>query len=118
MTAADETTLDDLRAICAALSDSVETQTWGEPHFRVAGKIYCGFGVEKGVPTIGLKLGKEEALSRIAVDDRFRPAPYVGRHGWVSIDAARIGRAEVTELVLQSWRLIAPKSSLAKLGGG
>ena len=33
-----------LRKICLALPDTKETLTWGEPHFRVGEKIFCGFG--------------------------------------------------------------------------
>jgi predicted DNA-binding protein (MmcQ/YjbR family) len=111
-----KTPLETLRQICSELSDTEETLTWGKPHFRVAGKIFAGFGEEKGRPVIGLKLDKEHAAERIRSDPRFTIAPYVGRHGWVSIDAgARITTAELRDLVRESYRLIAPKKNLVKL---
>ncbi len=52
-------------------------------------------------------------------DPRFHRATYVGHKGWVSMDAARIRSGkEVKLLVLESYRLIAPRRSLAKLEGG
>jgi predicted DNA-binding protein (MmcQ/YjbR family) len=107
-----------LRRICLALPDTTETLTWGEPHFRVADKIFCGCGEENGSLKIGFKLQKDHAAA-ILGDPRFSVAPYVGRYGWVSMDAAGITSwSEVEPLVHESYQLIAPKASLAKLGKG
>src|SRR6476659_3927026 len=104
--------------ICLSLPDTELTMTWGEPHFRVANKIFCGYGKEKGKETIGFKLEMEHADILVRNDPRFTRAPYVGHKGWVSMDAKKIKDwAEVRTLVLESYRLIAPKKSLAKLDG-
>jgi predicted DNA-binding protein (MmcQ/YjbR family) len=106
-----------LRKVCLGLPEAVETLTWGEPHFRVAGKIFCGCGQEDGRPVIGFKLEREHAEAVLG-DPRFRRAPYVGRHGWVSMDASRIRDwAEVRALVEESYRLIAPKGLSRGAGG-
>jgi predicted DNA-binding protein (MmcQ/YjbR family) len=109
------TTLKKLRAICLSLPDTKETITWGQPHFRVGEKIFCGYGEEQGRMTIGFKLDRPHA--DLVVDgDRYRRAPYVGQHGWVSMDAGRIDDWDlVRAFVLESYRLIAPKSSQAKM---
>ncbi|AKT43845.1 MmcQ/YjbR family DNA-binding protein [Chondromyces crocatus] len=105
-----------MREICLSLPDTKETLTWGEPHFRVGEKIFAGCGEGKGVVSIGFKLEMEHALD-IIQDPRFTKAPYVGHKGWVSMDAAGITSwDEVRELIHESYRLIAPKKSLAKLG--
>lgn len=110
--------LDRLREICLALPDSHETLTWGKPHFRVADKIFAGFGEEKDWLVVGFKLEKAHADVLVENDARFRRAPYVGRHGWVSMDASQIADwAEVEELLLESYRLIAPRASIAELEG-
>jgi predicted DNA-binding protein (MmcQ/YjbR family) len=107
------------RAICLALPDTKETPTWGQPHFRVTDKIFAGFGEEKGKTSIGFKLEMEHARA-ILRDARFSPAPYVGHKGWVSMDLSGGVKDwdEVRDLVLESYELIAPKKSLAKLAGG
>jgi predicted DNA-binding protein (MmcQ/YjbR family) len=111
-------TLDRLRAICLALPDTKETITWGQPHFRVGEKIFCGYGEEHGRVSIGFKLERPHA--DLVVDgDRYRRAPYVGQHGWVSMDAARVDDWElVRAFVLESYRLIAPKASQKKMAAG
>ena len=110
--------LDLLREIVFSLPDTEETLTWGKPHFRVMGKIFCGYGEEKGKDSVGFKLEMDHADALVANDPRFERAPYVGHKGWVSMDAAGIKDAgELRDLILESYRLIAPKKSLAKLGG-
>jgi predicted DNA-binding protein (MmcQ/YjbR family) len=107
--------LDRLRKLCLSLPDTKETITWGTPHFRVGEKIFAGCGEEKGTPVIGFKLERDHAEA-IIQDPRFWRAPYVGHKGWVSMDATRIEDwRELKSLLHESYRLIAPKRSLAQL---
>ena len=70
-----------------------------------------------GKPTIGFKL-KTANAEAIIKDPRFLRAPYVGRYGGVSMDASAVQDwEEVRTLVLESYALIAPKRSLAKMAG-
>jgi predicted DNA-binding protein (MmcQ/YjbR family) len=102
-------------ALCLALPDTKLTMTWGSPHFRVAEKIFCGFGAEHGKQVMGVKLVMAHAKS-IVKDSRFWPAPYVGKHGWVSMDVTRRKSwDEVAALIRESYELIAPKAARAKL---
>ena len=106
-----------LREICLALPDTKETLTWGKPHFRVGEKIFCGFGEEDGRLTTGFKLTKPHHAIVVKLPG-FWVAPYVGRHGWVSLDVDFIDEwDEVADMILESYRLIAPKKSLMKLEG-
>jgi len=117
MIASTDIVLPRLRKMCLALPDTKETLTWGHPHFRVGEKIFCGYGDEKGKMTIGLKVTMDHQDALI-MQDRFEIAAYVGRYGWVSMDASQIEDwQEVEDLVLESYQLIAPKRSSAKLGG-
>ena len=107
--------LENMREICLSLPDTKETITWGQPHFRVGEKIFAGCGEEKGKMSIGCKLKMEHAVE-ILMDERFTKAPYVGNKGWVSMDASQIKSwEEIKPLILESYRLIASKKSLAKL---
>ena len=107
-----------LREICLSLPDTKETITWGQPHFRVGDKIFSGYGAEKGKKVIGFKLEMDHADAMMQ-DPRFWRAPYVGHKGWVSMDATQVRQwEEVRLLIHESYRLIAPKKSLAKLAGG
>ena len=103
-----------VRAICLSLPDTKETMTWGKPHFRVKEKIFAGFGEENGKPILGVKL--VPAHARLVIKDRrFTPAPYVGHKGWVSIDVGRVKDwGEIEALVHESYRLIAPRKTVAR----
>lgn len=109
-----------VREVYLSLPDTEETPTWGSPHFRVAGKIFGGLGEEKdGRTTIGLKLEMDHADALVASDPRFTRAPYVGHKGWVRFDVTQVvDYREVELLVRESYRLIAPKRTLAKLTPG
>lgn len=104
-----------LRQICLALPDTKETETWGKPHFRVGDKIFAGCGEEDGKFVVGFKLEMQHARQMIRIPG-FWKAPYVGHKGWVSMDASVVSDWElVRELIHESYRLIAPKRTLAKL---
>lgn len=109
--------LDHMRAICLALPGTKETLTWGQPHFRVGEKIFAGCGEEKGRVVLGFKLDMDHA-DAIIQDPRFWRAPYVGHKGWVSMDASAVEDwNEVRPLVLESYRLIAPRRTVAQMDG-
>ena len=106
-----------MREICLSLPDTKETMTWGKPHFRVGEKIFAGCGEENGKQVIGFKLQMAHAEAVIK-DPRFWRAPYVGHKGWVSMDPVGVKDwNEVRVMILESFRLIAPKKTLAKLEG-
>ena len=114
--AKNDSVLTKMREICLSLPDTKETMTWGQPHFRVGEKIFSGYGEEKGKQVIGFKLDMEHA-DEVIKDPRFWRAPYVGHKGWVSMDASQVKDwSEVRPMILESYRLIAPKRTLAKLG--
>jgi len=104
-----------IRKICLSLPDTKETMTWGKPHFRVGEKIFAGYGEENGKRVVGFKLEMAHATIAVQVPG-FSRAPYVGHKGWVSLETDSVKDwDEVCEMILESYRLIAPKKSLAKL---
>lgn len=100
------TTAEDMRRIALALPEAVETITWGEPHFRVRNRIFTGIGTRDGRAVSSVKLEKSHAEVRL-FDPRFRPAPYVGRYGWVEFALEDVSIAELEALVEESHRLVA-----------
>ena len=104
-----------LRKICFALPEATETMTWGKPHFRVRDKIFCGCGEEDARPEIGLKAEQADASLLVKLPG-LKPAPYGGKHGWVSIDPSIFDDwNEIARLVTDSYRLIAPKRLVAEI---
>ena len=104
--------LDRLHDICLAFPDAKLTIKWGKPHFVVRERIFAGCGEGDGRAALGMKLTRPHAADLVAKDPRFRPAPYVGKHGWVEMDASgAVDWEQVRELVAESYALIAPKAS-------
>lgn len=106
----------ELQRICLALPNTKETITWGKPHFRVGEKIFCGCGEDRGAPRIGLKMEAKasELLMKLPGVEK---APYSRKgDGWVSIDPAVFDDwEEIEQLLVGSFRLIAPKRLVAQL---
>lgn len=99
---------DDLRAFVLSLPEVSELETWGHPTFRVRGKIFATLSVDGAVSGVKCTLAEQQALVQERPDVFAVPA-YVGRHGWVSVRTARLDPGEMCELLLEGWRMTAPK---------
>lgn len=107
--------LERLRRVALALPEAWETVSFGHPTFRAGKKTFAVFENYRGEDTICLKATREDQ-ALLVLDPRFFVAPYVGQYGWTSM---RVGSGlhwgEVTELVRESYRLVATKKMLARL---
>ena len=103
--------IDRLRATCLALPEAVEQATWGDPTFRVCGKIFAMVKHGDGHCSFWCKapLGSQAIL--VGADPgRFFVPPYVGHKGWVGMRLEpEPDWAEVADLVRRSYALVAPK---------
>jgi predicted DNA-binding protein (MmcQ/YjbR family) len=114
---------DRLLAIVLKLPGAFEDRPWGSVHCKVDGKIFVGWGrLEDGDMSVGLRVDKAIQPMLVKSDRRFTIAKYVGQHGGVDM---RLGPkpnwAEVENLIVESYRIIAPKrrvKELDALGGG
>jgi hypothetical protein len=61
---------------------------------------------------------QEQAALVAAAPDTFGVPAYVGRHGWVSVQLETVDPAELTELVVEAWRLTAPRRLVAAYDAG
>jgi predicted DNA-binding protein (MmcQ/YjbR family) len=107
------TPVERLRAICLALPETTEKVAWGEPTWRVRGRLFAQLddhhhGADHLAVWLPAPLGEQEAMV-FADPERFSRPPYVGPRGWVGV---RIDRkadwAMVATLVEQAYRLVAP----------
>lgn len=105
--------IDRLRAICLALPEATEQLAWGEPTWRVGGKLFAQLDnhhhrADHLAVWLPAPLGEQEAMVFTDPARFFRP-PYVGSRGWVGM---RIDRkpdwALVARLVEQAYREVAP----------
>jgi predicted DNA-binding protein (MmcQ/YjbR family) len=106
--------LERLRSFCAMLPETAEIDALGQPTFRVATRAFAVFEVVDGRPTVCVKLHPDTQAAVVARDG-FRAEPDTGHHRWTVVDTVRVPWPEVDELVVASYRLVAPLEFVAQL---
>jgi hypothetical protein len=112
--------IDEVRDICAALP---ECEVAGDQHHKlsVRGKTIGWHTVDHhgdGRVALTVKAAKGENAALVASDpDKFFMPPYVAHHGYVGIylDTGDVDWDEVRELVVDAYRLAAPKRLAAQV---
>src|SRR5688572_21311332 len=105
--------LSHVQKICLALPDTQLKMSWGSPHFFVGKKIFAGCDEKSGTLSLTIKLEPEHSDLLLTSDPRFKQSRYQGA---IELDLSRIKKwDEVEALIQESYRLVAPKTSQAKL---
>ena len=108
-----------VRRICAALPETWEKLSHGEPTFFVGKRVFAMCSINHHndghiAVTIPAAIGIQAAL--IAADPKkFYKPPYVGGAGWVGIELPRVKDKELALHLQEAWRLIAPEKLQALL---
>lgn len=112
--------LDRLRAVCLDFPEATEQQTWGDPTFRVRGKIFAMEKRGDGRVSLWSKAppGAQDVL--VGADpSRFFVPPYVGHRGWIGVRLDDgIDWDTLADLVAESYRMTAPKRLAARIETG
>ena len=112
-TASSRGLVDRLRTICLALPETTEKMAWGEPTWRVRGRLFAQLddhhhGADRLAVWLPAALGIQELLIK-SDPTRFFVPPYVGPRGWIGV---RIDRRPnwrlVTTLVHDAYAQVAP----------
>ncbi len=113
--------LERLRRICLVLPETTERLSHGEPTFFVRGKkVFATYADHHHDDRLGFwcpaPSGAQQALVE-AAPQRFFVPPYVGGRGWVGVylDVAGVDWGEISELVEDAYRMVAPRTLLAQL---
>ncbi|MFD9497772.1 MmcQ/YjbR family DNA-binding protein [Streptomyces sp. NPDC060035] len=107
------TTADDVRTIALALPDTAERLAWGQPTFRVAGKIFAALGDDD--TTMGVKCPVEDRAELIASEPEkfFVRKGHDDNYAWLRVRLAALeDAAELTAVLTDSWRQAAPRKLL------
>jgi hypothetical protein len=104
---------DEVQRMAMAMPEATEQLAWEEETtWRVRGKIFAMGTAESG--RVSVKTSKEEQAELVAGrPEAYEVAHYVGRYGWVTVALAEVGADEFRELLVESWRQIAPKRVVA-----
>src|SRR5262245_8285511 len=106
------TPVERLRAICLALPETTEKIAWGEPTWRVRGKLFAQLddhhhGADHLAVWLPAPLGEQEAMVFTDPERFFRP-PYVGVRGWVGVRLdGPVDWSVVSKLVTQAYGMVA-----------
>ena len=102
-----------VRRICAALPETSEKLSHGEPTFFVRKKVFAMFSNnhhKDGHVAVLLPAppGIQKMLIEGSPEKYYRP-PYVGVRGWIGVELDKIDDEELAFHVKEAWKLIAPK---------
>jgi hypothetical protein len=102
-------TIEDVRPLGAELERSYEVYVRGRLKFRVGQIVYVAFSLDERV--MGFGFPKEERAALVGGEpDKFRmPSASDLRFNWVHADLAALDPVEARELVVDAWRMVAPR---------
>lgn len=108
----DQAHLERIRLICLGFPNATEKLAWGEPTFRIGGRIFAMIGSDQHGLAVWCKSEMElrDAMIRADPDHYFAP-PYVGHKGWIGIRLDNSTDWETaSNLIEESFDLIARKT--------
>jgi hypothetical protein len=106
-------TIDDVRALASTFERSYEVVVRDRVKFRVGQIVYLAFSRDDSL--MGFAFPKEEREMLVASEPHKFMLPKQGdmRYNWVVVRLAEIDLAEMTELVVDAWRMVVPKKVFA-----
>ncbi|MFJ9625736.1 MmcQ/YjbR family DNA-binding protein [Streptomyces sp. NPDC101181] len=99
----------DVRSTALSLPDTTEKLAWGQPTFRVAGRIFASLGDDDTV--MGVKCPREDRAELIAAEPEkfFVKEGHDDHYAWMRVRLAALEDAgELTAILTDAWRQVAP----------
>jgi len=113
-------TFADVRELALSLPRTTEHLVYGRIKFRVGAIVYVGMSRDERSMGFGFNREERAALVESRPDTFFLPRASDLRFHWVCVWLDRLDHDEMTELVLDAWRMVVPKrvaaAHLATLG--
>ena len=102
-------TADDIRAVARTLPRTEEHLVRDRVRFRIKSIVYVGLSADE--TTMGFAFPKEERAALVAGEPAkfFLPRESDLRYNWVCAWLAALTVPEMTELVVDAWRMCVPK---------
>lgn len=118
----DDEPLNRLRAICLALPEVTERPSHGEPAWFVRGKkTFVTYADHHHDDRLAFWCAAPDGAQAMLVEadpERFFVPPYVGHRRWLGVRLdVPTDWEEVTDLVEDAWRAVAPKRLVAEFDG-
>ncbi len=106
-------TIDDVRALASTFERSYEVVVRDRIKFRVGQIVYIAFSRDETLMGFAFPKEDREALVLSEPDKFMLPRQSDLRYNWVVVRLAEIDPAEMTELVVDAWRMVVPKKVFA-----
>ncbi len=99
----------DVRRLALSLPRTTEHLVYGRIKFRIKSIVYVAMSLDE--LSMGFGFPKEERAALVAGEpEKFSmPRPSDERFNWVHVRLGAIDEAEMTELVVDAWRMCVPK---------
>ena len=115
--------LDRVRALIEALPETSEKLSHGAPTWWGGRKTFACYhdgSYDEGRRAVWIKAPDGAQAALIEADPaRFYRPKYLGPSGWVGVRLeGKVDWGEIEDLLVQGYRLVAPKRAIAKLDGG
>lgn len=107
-------TIEQVRAFAMTLPETYETLVRDRVKFRVGRYVYVAFSRDETEMGFGFPKAEREAIVRSEPDKFFMPSRGDLRYQWLEVRLHAIDEAEMRELVLDAWRMAAPKQVVAE----
>lgn len=108
----------EIRELALSLPRTTEALVRDRVKFRVGSLVYVSISPDETV--MGFGYPKEARLALVAAEPQkfFMPVKSDERYNWVRAWLAALDQAEMTELVIDAWRMVVPKRVAAEHLGG
>jgi hypothetical protein len=109
--------VDTIRELVRDLPRSYEVLVRDQIKFRVGKIVYLALSPDEQVLGFAFPKDQREAMLAAEPEKFVRPKPSDLRYHWLEVRLAAIDRSELTELVLDAWRMVVPRGvAVAHLG--
>jgi hypothetical protein len=102
-------TFGEVRRLALSLPRTTEHLVYGRIKFRIKSIVYIGMSADER--SMGFGFPKEERAALVAAEPEkfFMPIPSDERFNWVRVWLDAVDEDEMTELVVEAWRMCVPK---------
>ena len=104
------TTIEAVRELALSLPRTYEALIGGRVKFKVGRIVYVAFSHDEQMMGFGFPKEEREAIVEAEPDKFVMPRTSDLRYNWLVVRLAAIDDEEMTELVLDAWRMAVPKS--------
>jgi len=110
-------TLDYVRALALRLPRSYEALVRDRVKFRVGRIVYLAFSRDETVMGFAFPKEERDALVTSEPEKFMLPSPVDLRYNWVAVRLVALDQTEMSELVIDAWRMVVPKRVAATVIG-